>query len=275
MRGLAVGLALVLLPFGAVAQPEDSPRARLHQVQPAEAAEANERAEIRVGRQVAARILSRHELHPDRDLQRYVNLVGTWLALHGERPDLTFHFAVIQSDQVNAYAAPGGYIFVTSAAMDVMEDEVELAGVLAHEIAHVNRRHIVEALDIRAPESSPMAGLTRFFGGASDVAQVFFTQAVDEVVAVLFEQGLQREDEFDADRHGVRLAASAGYPATGLSQFLARLDAEEAATEALSETHPPSGERVERMQTVLEEVASEADRTQDPEYVRRFQRHVE
>lgn len=275
MRVLAVGLILLLFPVGAAAQPEESSRARLHEIQPAEAAEANERAEIRVGRQVAARILSRHELDPDRDLQRYINLVGTYLAMHGNRPDLAFHFAVIQSDQINAYAAPGGYIFVTSAALDVMEDESELAGVLAHEIAHVNRRHIVEALDIRAPESSPMAGLTRFFGGASDVAQVFFSQAVDEVVAVLFEQGLQREDEFDADRHGIGLATSAGYPPDGLSRFLARLESRESATEALSETHPPSGERVERLQTILEEVASEAERTRRPEYAQRFQRHVD
>jgi predicted Zn-dependent protease len=274
MKRIVVLILIGLLPVAVVAEP-DSARTRLHELQPVAAAEANERAEIRVGRQVAARILSRHELHPDRDLQRYVNLVGTWLSLNGSRPDLTFHFAVIQSEQINAYAAPGGYIFVTSAALEVMEDEVELAGVLAHEIAHVNRRHIVEALDIRAPESSPMAGLTRFFGGASDVAQVFFSQAVDEVVSVLFEQGLQKEDEFDADNHGVRLAGAAGYPVDGLSRFLARLESRESGTEALSETHPPSGERVERMQPILEEVASEAERTQEPAYERRFQRYVQ
>lgn len=277
MRGLAaVALMLAMLACPPLQASPDSGRARLHQVQPVKAAEANERAEIRVGRQVAARILARQPLHPDESLQRYVNLVGTAIALHGDRPDLDFHFGVIESEQVNAYAAPGGYVFVTDAALALMENEAELAGVLAHEIAHVNRRHIVEALEIRAPESSPMAGLTRFFGGASEVAQVFFSQAVDEVVDVLFERGLQREDEFDADRHGVQLAGHAGYRTDGLGRFLERLAGEVSAeaTETLSETHPPASDRLERLHEILEEAASDSSTSQAKVFEQRFRRHV-
>lgn len=249
-------------------------RARLHEIEPVAAAEANERAEIRVGREVAARILARHELHPDDALQAYVNRLGVALALHGTRPDLDFHFGVIESDQVNAYAAPGGYVFITSAALDMMEDEAELAAVLAHEIAHVDARHIVDALDIRAPESSPMAGLTRFFGGATEVAQVFFAQAVDEVLAVLFEQGLQREDEFQADRDGLRLASRAGYDSGGLDRFLTRLSEMESSRtiDEMADTHPAIGERLERLSAWKEQ-----EELGDFEGLRRqarFQRHV-
>jgi len=249
-----LALSLILMPLAPVLA-EHPPRARLHQIQPVEAAEANERAEIRVGREVAARILARHKLVDDPALQRYVNLVGRAVALHGDRPDLDFYFGVIDSEQVNAYAAPGGYIFVTSAALALMEDEAELAGVLAHEVAHVDRRHIVEALNIRAPEASPMAGLTRFFGGATEATQVFFSQAVDRVVELLFEDGLQREDEFEADRFGVRTAARTGYDAEGFSRFLSRLSELEGARAAdeLSDTHPAAGERLERIRVLLQE----------------------
>ncbi|MDQ2070053.1 M48 family metalloprotease [Natronospira bacteriovora] len=250
------------------------PRQRLHQIQPVAEAEANERAEIRVGREVAARILARHALHPDDELQRYVNRVGVALALHGTRPDLDFHFGVIESGQVNAYAAPGGYIFITSEALALMEDEAELAAVLAHEIAHVDRRHIVEALGIRAPESSPMAGLTRFFGGATEVAQVFFSQAVDQVLSVLFEEGLRHEDEFEADRDGVLLAARAGYDPGGLGRFLQRLSesADRRAVDEVADTHPATSERLKRLTALQDEEnlsAIEGYRRQA-----RFQRHV-
>ncbi|MCP1727821.1 putative Zn-dependent protease [Natronospira proteinivora] len=253
---------------------EHPARARLHQIQPVQAAEANERAEIRVGREVAARILARHELHPDAELQRYVNLVGRGLSMHGERPALDFYFAVLDSEQINAYAAPGGYVFVTAGALALMEDEAELVGVLAHEIAHVDARHIVNALGIRAPESSPMAGLTRFFGGAGEAAQVFFSQTVEQVVEVLFEEGLQRDDEFQADAMAVRLAARAGYDPQGLSRFLERMSEKDngRALDEVSSTHPAASERLSRLSRQLdEEGLSEADRQRR---AARFQRHV-
>ena len=270
---LSLLLCLSLLPPVLTAE-EPSARVRLHQVQPVAAAEANERAEIRVGREVAARILARHDLYPDEDLQRYVNRLGVALALHGTRPDLDYYFAVIDSDQVNAYAAPGGYIFITRAALALMEDEAELAAVLAHEIAHVDRRHIVEALGIRAPESSPMAGLTRFFGGATEVAQVFFSQAVDQVLTVLFEEGLRREDEFQADRDGLLLASRAGYDPDGLGRFLTRLSEMESSRtiDEMAHTHPATGERLERLAALKTE-----EGLGDFEGLRRqarFQRHV-
>ncbi len=244
-------MGLLLAPMAAADHPA---RARLHQIQPVEEAEANERAEIRVGREVAARILSRHSLYQDQELQRYVNLLGRGLALQGDRPDLDFYFAVLDTEQVNAYAAPGGYVFVTRGALALMEDEAELVAVLAHEIAHVNARHIVDALNIRAPESSPMAGLTRFFGGAGEAAQVFFSQVVDEVIEVLFEEGLQREDEFEADALGLRLAVQAGYDPGGLPRFLERMQsqADARALDEVSSTHPAAGERLERLSELLE-----------------------
>lgn len=283
-RGWLLGLAGTLLVTGfppvAVADgEEESPpaRERLHVLAEDTRTEADLQAEIRVGREVAARILARHALVEDDELQEYVALVGTALAAHGSRSDLQWHFGVIDSEEVNAYASPGGYVFVTLGALERMEDEAELAGVLAHEIGHVNRRHIVDALDIRAPEDSPMAGITRFFGGATEAARVAFSQAVDQAMEVLFEEGLEREDELESDEYGLILATRTGYDPQGLPRFLERLaeleDDERDPVDTVSDTHPPASERLEALRQVMEQQGvAELDQ---PRREERFARHMQ
>src|SRR3989338_3678250 len=117
-------------------------------------------AEIIFGREVAARILGRYKLYEDKNLARYINMVGRSAAQYANRPEIEFRFAILNTDIVNAFAAPGGYIFITKGALRLMEDEAELAGVLAHEVAHVSERHIVKELNIKGTEASPSAGLT-------------------------------------------------------------------------------------------------------------------
>lgn len=277
---LACGLAFNGFPALLAAEEDDdssSARERLHMLAEDVRTEADLQAEIRVGREVAARILARHALVEDEALQEYVALVGTALAAYGSRSDLQWHFGVIDSDEVNAYASPGGYVFVTRGALERMEDEAELAGVLAHEIGHVNRRHIVEALDIRAPEDSPMAGITRFFGGATEAARVAFSQAVDQAMEVLFEDGLEREDELEADEYGLILATRAGYDPRGLARFMGRLaELEEAGqdpVETVSDTHPPAAERLSALETLLERRGiADLEQTRREE---RFARHIQ
>ncbi len=277
-RGLAGFLALCLMGVlaPAAAEEESSPRDRLHMLAEDPRTEADLQAEIRVGREVAARILARDPLVEDPELQRYVNLVGSAVAAHGDRSELSWYFAVTDSDEVNAYAAPGGYVFVTRGALKEMRDEAELAGVLAHEIAHITRRHIVDALDIRAPEDSPLAGITRFFGGATEVARVAFSEAVDQVMDVLFEDGLRREDELDADHHGLMLAVRTGYDPAGLPRYLARLaefeEDDKDAVETVARTHPPASERLEALERLMEEQG--IDGLEQPAREERFARHV-
>ena len=106
----------------------------------------DEKEEIAVGREVAGRMLGAAPLVADPGLQAYVNRVGRWVASQTERPDLPWHFGVIDSPAINAFAAPGGYVLITRGALALMESEAELAGVLAHEIAHVDQKHIIEAI---------------------------------------------------------------------------------------------------------------------------------
>lgn len=193
-------------------------------------------AEISFGRNVAARILARYPLHPDERLHHYVNLVGNTLALSSGRPELTFRFAVLDTDAINAYAAPGGYLFVTRGALNAMADEAELAAVLAHEIAHVAQKHIVNAMNISGQSGG--AGLGALFSSISDPLRSGFSTAVDKTLSILFEKGLDQQDEFDADRYAFELLAVTGYDPRALANYLAKLGTQHEMSQTITETHP-------------------------------------
>ena len=106
----------------------------------------DEKEEVEIGRDMAARLLGAVPLAADDALQRYVNHVGRWLAAQTERPGLPWRFGVLEAPQLNAFATPGGHIFVTRGLVARMTSEAELAGVLAHEIAHVLRKHHLKAI---------------------------------------------------------------------------------------------------------------------------------
>lgn len=210
------------------------------------------KAEIQFGRDVAARILGRHPIAENDKLNHYVRLVGHTVARNSTRPELKFHFALLDTDEINAYAAPGGYIFVTRGAMNLIEDESELAAVLAHEVGHVSERHIVKELDIKGKDASMGAGLAQMIGGAGETARIAFTQAVDKAVELLFETGLKKEDEFDADLVGTVLSTNTGYDPQALRRYLDRVrEVKGDKTKILSHTHPPFVDRVRALDEFL------------------------
>jgi predicted Zn-dependent protease len=201
--------------------------------------------EIRFGREVGARLLGKYGLYHDPSLMKYVNLVGRSLARNTDRPEIEFRFAVIDTNEINAFAAPGGYVFLTRGALALMKDESELAGVLAHELAHITGRHIVKELNIRGAEDSPVAGLARLIGGSSEAARVAFAQAVDKAMDILFKDGYRREDEIQADKASAVYCALSGYDPSGLVRYLERIAAmKKRQTEVLDKTHPPYSARV-------------------------------
>ena len=106
--------------------------------------------EVEIGRDIAATIAGYYGVVQDPELTRYVNLVDLAVASVDPRTDIAYRFAVLDSDDVNALAAPGGYVFVTRGALALMNDEAMLAGVLGHEVGHVNRRHVVKEIQARA-----------------------------------------------------------------------------------------------------------------------------
>lgn len=176
--------------------------------------------ELTFGREIAARLLGQFKVSGNENLQKYVNLVGTILTRNCNRPELDFHFVVIESGEINAYSTPGGYVFVTTAVLEKMENEAELAGVLAHEIAHVTERHIVKELSLKGTEKSAVSSIAALIGGASKSAGIAFSQAVDKAVDLILRDGYKKEDEMQADADAVLLCAFSGYDPSGLVTFL-------------------------------------------------------
>lgn len=186
-----------------------------------------------MGREIAGRLLGAAPLVKDDKVQQYVNKVGRYVASQGKRPDLRWTFGVIETSSVNAFAAPGGYVFLTRGLYELLASEAELAGVLAHEIGHVNARHHVKVLQ----KQQLLARGTDLLSKKADSASV---QTLVGKGAEVFARKLDKDAEFEADRLGVQYATAAGYDSYGLVGVLDRLQTD-VGTDRLTllfQTHP-------------------------------------
>jgi len=207
--------------------------------------------EIEIGGDMAARLLGAAPLVADEALQRYVNNVGRWLAAQTERPGLPWRFGVLDAPQLNAFATPGGYIFVTRGLVARMHNEAELAGVLAHEIAHVLRKHHLKAIQKTAQLELANTVLGSF-SRADDTSNR--REKMLAAGSELFARGLDKDDELEADRLGVVIAARGGYDAYGLPAVLQTLQAMNPADSGLAlmfKTHPAPAERLGALEKML------------------------
>lgn len=211
--------------------------------------------EVEIGRGIAATIAGYYGVVQDPELTRYVNLVGLTVASVNPRPDIIYRFAVLDTDDVNALAAPGGYVFVTRGALALMSDEAMLAGVLGHEVGHVNRRHVVK--EIRAHARSEL-GLEEITEQINLTGEEYLEQTIQLGTAALF-MGLSREDELEADAYGVEVAAGAGYDPNGLTRFLAALpNAEAERRSLLTKTHPDIDDRLDEVEDAIDDLKTDA-----------------
>ena len=200
--------------------------------------------EVKIGRQIAGNLLGAAPLVNSPALQGYVNRVGRWVASASERPDLKWTFGVIESDDVNAFAAPGGYVFLTSGLYRLLRDEAELAGVLGHEIAHVVKKHHLKVLQ-KSQAIDAGSTLLKKQIGDQKVAKTLIGSGA-EILA----RGLDKDAEFEADRMGVVLAARAGYEPFGLPAVLQEIGAASADSSSVAllfKTHPHPDERLARL----------------------------
>ncbi|MBD3671300.1 MAG: M48 family metalloprotease [Gammaproteobacteria bacterium] len=197
------------------------------------------KAEVKLGRQIAANILGKYGLYGNDTINEYVSKVGHSLTLELGRREIDYYFSVLDTEEINAYAAPGGYIFITRGLLQQLQDESELAAVLAHEIIHVDKKHIVEALDIKGFADSHQRGFVTFIGGIAGSARVAFDQAVDSALEVLFSQGLHHEAEFESDKLALQILHHVGYEPGAIARVLHRMeDSSSEYTEVIRSTHP-------------------------------------
>lgn len=244
-----VAAALLLtVPAGA----ENVTRTRVHHLQQTIGAE-DIMAEIKFGKEVGARILGKYSLYKNDALTRYANLVAKTLAQYSNRPELAFTVGILDTDMINGFAAPGGYIFITRGAVDAMDDESELAAVIGHEMMHVCQRHIVKELNIHGTSDSPVAGFSHMIGGAGEAVNLTFVRAVDEATNILFERGYKKQDEIEADTTGTMLAANAGYDPAALIRYFKKIKTgQEKEIASIRKLHPSFDERIEWINRSIE-----------------------
>ncbi|MEW5755760.1 MAG: M48 family metallopeptidase [Pseudomonadota bacterium] len=208
----------------------------------------SEKEEIAIGRQIAGNLLGATPLVKDEALQRYVNKVGRWVAAQSERPDLAWHFGVIESSDINAFAIPGGYVFVTRGLYQVLQSEAELAGVLAHEVAHVTKKHHLKILQQGKLLDLGAKALGKKIGEDEKIRGLIGSGA--EILS----RSLDKNAEHEADRMGVVLAARAGYDPFALPavlQQIARVSKEDTAVSLLFKTHPHPDARLTQLAAAM------------------------
>jgi predicted Zn-dependent protease len=200
--------------------------------------------EIAIGRQAAGNILGAAPLVKDAKLQQYVNRVGRWVASQSERSELGWHFGVIESDDLNAFAAPGGYIFVTQGLYRLLQSESELAGVIAHEVGHVIRKHHLKIL-----QQSRLVDM----GGKLLAKRAGENEQIRNLIgngAEIFARSLDKNAEFEADCVAVILAARAGYDPFGLPavlQDIGHVAKDDSRVALLFKTHPHPDDRLAQL----------------------------
>jgi len=202
--------------------------------------EAGTEKEIEFGRGVAAKILGKYPIFKDEEKVNYVSQIGTGIAAQLGRPELNYYFGILDTEDINGYAAPGGYIFVTTGALKLMRNEAQLAGVLAHELAHINQKHIVKQLNLQSADRSMTSGIAQILGGATLSAKIALERLNDLAFKMLMEEGLSKKDEADADQKALEMLVSTGYDPQSYLDYLSSLKPhlEQGQAKVLSKTHP-------------------------------------
>ena len=201
--------------------------------------------EVALGREITGSILGAAPLVKDEALQKYVNHVGRWVASQSERADLPWKFGVIESADLNAFAAPGGYVLITKGLYQKLQNEAQLAGVLGHEIAHIVKKHQLKVLQKQQLLNAGAGWITDQFGKKDKIAKKLIGNGAE-----ISARSLDKDAEFEADRMGIVLASRAGYDAFGLVEVLQTIgqtNKSDNSVALLYKTHPAPDERLAKL----------------------------
>ena len=213
-----------------------------------------EEEEYYIGRAVAALIFSRYSTYSNNALTAYVNRIGNSVAAYSDRPETYggYHFIILNTDEVNALAAPGGFVFITKGLIKRCRNEEMLGSILAHEIGHVTAKHGLQSIKksrlIDAFKTMGQEASKRY--GPQELAQLtsIFENVLGDIAENLIEKGYDRKYEYEADKLGAVFAARTGYSPQGLLDFLQTMvdEAGKSEDKGWFKTHPSASDRMKR-----------------------------
>jgi predicted Zn-dependent protease len=204
--------------------------------------------EVKMGQDLSLEVEKEFEVYQDYEVTAYVDRVGQRLARVSDRPDIKYSFKVVKKDEMNAFALPGGYIYIYTGLLSELDDESQLAGVLAHEIGHVTARHSTERI-------STMYGYQMLAGLILGENPNMWAEMVVNIFSTGGFLAYSRKNEYEADKLGVWYSSSAGYDPAGVSELLGKLhsmnEREPGKLEELLSTHPPTADRINQVGLVI------------------------
>ncbi len=214
--------------------------------------------EYYIGRTVAATILSQNKPFDRQALTTYLNTVGQYLALFSDKPETFggYHFLIMDTPDINAFAAPGGLILVSRGMLRCCESEDALAGVLAHEIGHIELNHGMLAIDksrYSAVVTTLLAEGAKNLAG-SNVAELTkaFEGSISDITSKMVNSGYARKYEFQADKAAIIILQRAGYSPTGLISMLTQMEKQlKPGGHDFAKTHPAPKDRIDQLNKLL------------------------
>ena len=221
--------------------------------------------ERQLGEQVSLQLRDRFGVMQDEKVTKYVTLVGTVLAQASSKPKMDWKFIVLDTDGVNAYAAPGGFVHVTRGLLGLMKNEAELAGVLGHEITHVTERHTINA--IKQNKAVNLTGEVAGSGGG--LTQQALAKLGAAAFNSVFEGQFSQKDENESDRIGSQIANKTGYAPSGIADVLRKIQARNGSRSdrnGMFASHPSIKERISNNEKLIKSARLTATATAEPRY---------
>lgn len=254
----------ILADAGQISESDRQSIVKTSQAVSATFAQISEEQEYYIGRSVAALILAQYPTYDNSVLNTYINTLGQAIVYSSTRPEIYagYHFLVLDTEEVNALSAPGGFIFISKGLIRRCKNEEMLASILAHEVGHVCSKHGLQAIKkSRLVEAFKVIGTeaARRYG-SEELAQLTtsFEGALGDVVETLVVRGYDRKYEHEADDLAVKFAVSVGYAPKGLTDFLQTMigDSSTASGKGWFKTHPSAEQRMEKVKSQIASLSS-------------------
>jgi predicted Zn-dependent protease len=265
MKQTALTLAFLLMSTPAFAQFGQILK-RAEQVKKVSEMDISDKDQRAIGDQVSAKLIDRFGIYQDPAVTKYVTLVGSVLAQGSAKPQYDWQFIVLDTEAVNAYAAPGGIVHITKGALGLIKDEAQLAGVLGHEIIHITEKHTVRAIQ----KSKGFDVVSDEVGAQGGLAGSLVNRLADAAFNNILMGAYNRGDENESDEDGVVLANKVGYAPNGLHLFLTKIAERNAGNKdernGFFASHPELKERLDKIAKVIKDQKLTATATVQARY---------